>query len=165
MNILKNIQLKIHSSPSTAREKIEQWHKKKEQIVFSNGCFDILHQGHITYLAKAAQLGVHLIIGLNTDISVKRLKGKNRPINQQSARALLLAALSFVDLVIFFDEDTPYNLIKSVQPDILVKGADYNTEDIVGYDIVKAKGGLVHTIELEDGFSTTDIIKAIQQNG
>lgn len=161
--ILQNIQAKIQSSSTEALSKTLIWQEDQNLIVFSNGCFDILHQGHVAYLAKAAQLGHKLVIGLNTDASVRRLKGENRPINNQEARALLLAALSFVDMVIFFDEDTPYNLIKAIQPDVLVKGADYNPTEVVGYDIVKAKGGTVKTIELEEGFSTTNTIEAILQ--
>lgn len=161
--ILENIQDKIVLSQSEALKKIRTWEKSNAKIVFSNGCFDILHQGHITYLAKAAELGTHLIIGLNSDNSVRRLKGDNRPINPAHSRALLLAALGFVDMVLFFEEDTPYNLIKLVAPNILVKGADYKPEDIVGYDIVTDKGGKVVTIALEEGFSTTNIITALNK--
>ncbi len=163
-NYLHEIQAKIQQSASETNEILEKWRKNNEKIVFSNGCFDILHQGHVVYLAKAAALGTKLIIGLNTDNSVRRLKGEQRPINQQSERALLLAALGFVDMVILFEEDTPYELIKTVQPDVLVKGADYNPEDIVGYDIVTAKGGKVETIVLEEGFSTSGVIEKIQKS-
>ena len=126
-----------------------------KKIVFTNGCFDLLHLGHIDYLAKASDLGDILIVGLNTDNSVRTLKGKDRPINDEHSRATLMAALSFVDAVILFDERTPYNLIKAVEPDILVKGSDYKTEDIVGHEIVQAKGGKVITIDLLPGYSTT----------
>ena len=128
------------------------------KFAFSNGCFDILHRGHVEYLSKAADLGDVLIIGLNTDASVKRIKGPSRPVNDEKARAVVLAALEFVDAIMFFEEDTPYNLIKRVQPDVLVKGKDYKAEDIVGYDIVINKGGKVETIELVEGFSTTKTI-------
>lgn len=138
--------------------KLAEWRSAGETIVFTNGCFDILHRGHVEYLAQAADLGDKLIVGLNTDASVKRLKGESRPINDEKSRALLLSALQFVDVVVFFDEDTPYELIKQVQPDILVKGNDYKPEEIVGYDIVTAKGGKVLTIDLVEGFSTTNII-------
>ena len=111
---------------------------------------------------KAADLGNVLVIGLNTDDSVRRLKGPSRPVNDEKARAVVLAALEFVDAVTFFEEDTPYNLIKCVQPDVLVKGKDYKAEDIVGYDIVTAKGGKVETIELVEGFSTTKTIESLQ---
>jgi len=148
------------------KEKLEKslafWRLMKKKIVFTNGCFDIIHLGHINYLSKAADLGTILIIGLNTDASVKRLKGIGRPVNDEDARAQNLAALFFVDAIILFDEDTPYNLIKKVKPDILVKGSDYNSEDIVGHDIVKENGGAVVTIDLLPGYSTTSIIQKIK---
>lgn len=140
---------------------LNQWKFKDEKIVFTNGCFDILHRGHVEYLAKAAALGTKLIIGLNTDASVKRLKGENRPINDQEARAIVLSSLIFTDKIVFFDENTPLELIRFIQPDILVKGSDYKPEDIVGYDIVKAKGGEIITIDLTAGFSTTSILKKL----
>lgn len=157
MNNLKEIENKILDE-----ERLSLWlddcRKNNKSIVFSNGCFDIIHRGHIEYLAKASDLGDKFIIGLNTDASIKRLKGPSRPINNQDARAIVLAALQFVDAVVLFDEDTPYNLIKAVQPDVLVKGNDYKPEDIVGYDIVTAKGGVVTTVELVKGYSTTNTI-------
>jgi D-glycero-beta-D-manno-heptose 1-phosphate adenylyltransferase len=136
---------------------------KSKTIVFSNGCFDILHRGHIEYLAKAASLGHLLIIGLNTDESVKRLKGEGRPVQDQESRALVLASLRFVDYVVFFNEDTPYELIDFVKPDILVKGSDYKEDEIVGADIVKKNNGKVMTIDLVEGYSTTSIIKRSQK--
>ena len=139
------------------------WSFKDFKIVFTNGCFDIIHLGHIDYLAKAADLGHKLIIGLNSDASTRRLKGPTRPINDEHSRAMILASLIFVDAVILFDEDTPYNLIKTIQPDILVKGADYKPEDIVGYDIVMAKGGSVETLEYLPGYSTSNIEKKIKE--
>ena len=144
--------------------KLAFWRFKNLKIVFSNGCFDILHAGHVDYLSKAADEGDVLIIGLNTDASTKRLKGPTRPINNQDARAMIMASLSFVTAVVLFDEDTPYNLIKQVQPDILVKGSDYKPEDIVGYDILKAKGGTVKTLDLLPGYSTTSIEQKIFDN-
>jgi D-glycero-beta-D-manno-heptose 1-phosphate adenylyltransferase len=141
------------------------WQFQGKKIVFTNGCFDILHQGHIDYLSKAADLGDLLIIGLNTDQSVRKIKGKSRPIQDEDSRAMVLASLGFVDVVVFFGEDTPYNLIKTTQPDILVKGADYKPEDIVGYDIVKNKGGKIVTIDFLEGYSTTAIEKKILGNG
>lgn len=135
---------------------------KRKKIVFTNGCFDVLHRGHITYLAKAAALGDVLVIGLNTDASVKRLKGPSRPVQDEDTRALILASLTFVAAVVLFDEDTPYNLIKRVQPDVLVKGGEYKVEDIVGYDVVKGKGGTVLTIDMVEGFSSTGIIQKIK---
>lgn len=140
---------------------LSQWRFKSEKIVFTNGCFDILHRGHVEYLTKAAALGSKLVIGLNTDASVKRLKGESRPINDQEARAIILSSLIFTDRIIFFEEDTPLELIRYIQPDILVKGSDYKPEDIVGYDIVKAKGGEVTTIDLTEGFSTTAILERV----
>ncbi len=132
---------------------------KGKKIVFSNGCFDILHRGHIEYLAKASSLGDCMIIGLNTDASVKRLKGNNRPVQDEISRAMVMASLRFVDYVVLFDEDTPYDLIKFITPDILVKGSDYKEDEIVGADIVKDHGGKVVTIDLVDGYSTTSIIE------
>lgn len=140
---------------------MSQWRFKSEKIVFTNGCFDILHRGHVEYLAKAAALGSKLVIGLNTDASVKRLKGESRPINDQEARAIILSSLIFTERIIFFEEDTPLELIRYIQPDILVKGSDYKPEDIVGYDIVKAKGGEIITIDLTEGFSTTSILERV----
>ena len=160
MKTLTTIKNKLLSREAL-ETKLAEWRSAGETIVFTNGCFDILHRGHVEYLAQAADLGDKLIIGLNTDASVKRLKGESRPINDEKSRALLLSALQFVDVVVFFDEDTPYELIKQVQPDILVKGNDYKPEEIVGYDIVTAKGGKVLTIDLVKGFSTTNIISRL----
>jgi len=136
---------------------------KNQKIVFTNGCFDIIHRGHIEYLAQAASYGDILIIGLNTDSSVQRIKGKDRPVQDEYARAITLASMQFVNAVILFDEETPYDLIKIVQPDILIKGSDYKAEDIIGYDIVKAKGGEVITIDFIDGYSTTSIINKLKK--
>jgi len=144
---------------------IAQWNFKGQKIVFTNGCFDIIHQGHIDYLSKAKDLGDILIIGLNSDSSISRIKGDSRPIIDEQSRAILLAALNFTDAIILFDEDTPYNLINALQPDILVKGADYKPEDIVGADIVLANGGSIETIEFLEGFSTSKIIKKIKEKG
>ena len=155
------IQRKI-LSPQTLDPLLAYWNFKDFKVVFTNGCFDIIHLGHIDYLAKAADLGNKLIIGLNTDASTRRLKGPARPINDEHSRAMILASFSFVDAIILFDEDTPYNLIKTIQPDILVKGADYKPEDIVGYDIVMAKGGKVETLEYLPGYSTSEIEKRIK---
>lgn len=160
MKHFENIYDKILDKNSL-EERLNIWRESGKKIVFSNGCFDILHRGHVEYLSKAADLGDVLVIGLNTDASVKRLKGPSRPINDETARAVVLAALGFVDAVVFFEEDTPYDLIKFVQPDVLVKGNDYKAEDIVGYDIVINKGGKVETIELVEGFSTTNIISRL----
>jgi D-glycero-beta-D-manno-heptose 1-phosphate adenylyltransferase len=140
-----------------------RWDFFSTKIVFTNGCFDILHLGHIDYLAKAADEGDVLVIGLNSDSSTSGLKGPKRPINGQEQRAMILASLHFVTFVVIFDEPTPYNLIKLVQPDVLIKGGDYKIEEIVGYDIVKAKNGIVKTIEFLPGYSTTSIEEKIIQ--
>ena len=144
-------------------DKLKEWRRIKEKIVFTNGCFDILHLGHIDYLEKARSLGTRLIVGLNSDSSVTKLKGIGRPLYQQEARARTLAALEFVDIVILFDQDTPYNLIDHIKPDILVKGNDYLAENIVGADIVSSIGGEVVTINLVEGYSTSALIEKINQ--
>ncbi|MCX6145497.1 MAG: D-glycero-beta-D-manno-heptose 1-phosphate adenylyltransferase [Ignavibacteriales bacterium] len=141
----------------------QQLRKTGKSVVFTNGCFDILHRGHVDYLSKARALGDILIVGVNTDASVKRLKGANRPIVQEDDRAAVLAALAVVDYVCLFDEETPYELIRALVPDILVKGADWSVGDIVGKDIVEAAGGAVHTIEFLPNRSTTNIIQKIVQ--
>lgn len=144
------------------KTKIDFWQREGDKVVFTNGVFDLLHIGHITYMAKAANLGDRLIVGLNADSSVKRIKGESRPINDQANRAALLAALFFVDAVVIFEEDTPINLISALLPDILVKGSDYTIDTIVGAREVMANGGEVKTIDLVEGYSSTSIIKRIQ---
>jgi len=139
-------------------QRVAMWKFQNRKIVFTNGCFDILHRGHIEYLSKARDLGDVLIIGLNTDSSVKRIKGGNRPVQDETSRAMILASLRFVEAIVLFDEDTPYNLISLVKPDVLVKGGDYTEETIVGADIVKASGGEVVTVPLTEGYSTTQIL-------
>ena len=136
---------------------------ERKKIVFTNGCFDLLHVGHIRYLAQAKRLGDFLIIGLNSDSSVKELKGKDRPINSFDDRATLLSAIESVDLVIMFEEQTPENLIKDIVPDILVKGGDYNIEDIVGFQTVMQNGGQVKTLSFYDGYSSTNYINKIKK--
>ena len=163
MDYLSLIEKKIAYTTKEAENTLSMWRFKNDKIVFTNGCFDILHKGHIEYLAKAASLGTKLVIGLNTDASVKRLKGDSRPVNDENARALLLASLVFVDEVIFFDTDTPRDLIDFVQPDVLVKGGDYKSEEIVGHDIVKAQGGEVITINFIEGYSTTSMIEKMKK--
>ena len=162
MDYLPFIEKKIAYTAKEAENTLSLWRFKDDKIVFTNGCFDILHRGHIEYLAKAASLGTKLVIGLNTDASVKRLKGDSRPINDENARALLLASLVFVNKVILFDTDTPRDLIDFVQPDVLVKGGDYKPEEIVGYDIVKAKGGEIVTLDFVEGYSTTSLIEKMK---
>ncbi len=140
------------------------WRFQSKKVVFTNGCFDILHLGHIDYLSKARSLGDILIVGVNTDDSVKRLKGSNRPITDETSRSLIMASLHFVDAVVLFDQDTPYELIELVQPDILVKGKDYKAEEVVGYDIVTKKGGEVITLDILEGFSTSAIEQKIRSS-
>ncbi|HOD18262.1 MAG TPA: D-glycero-beta-D-manno-heptose 1-phosphate adenylyltransferase [Candidatus Cloacimonadota bacterium] len=147
------------------REEFAKLDLEDKKIVFTNGCFDILHAGHVQYLEQAKKLGDILVVGLNSDASVRRLKGENRPINKQEDRALVLAALEFVDYIIIFEEDTPYELIKIVNPDVLVKGGDWKETDIIGADIVQAKGGTVLSLPLRPGLSTSKIIEEIKKNG
>jgi rfaE bifunctional protein nucleotidyltransferase chain/domain len=149
----------------TLKSKVDFWQSEGDKVVFTNGVFDLLHIGHITYMAKAANLGDKLIIGLNADSSVRRIKGPTRPVNDQSNRAALLAALFFVDGIVVFEEDTPLNIITTLLPDILVKGADYAIENIVGGKEVIANGGEVKTIDLVEGYSSTSIIQRIQNQG
>ena len=140
---------------------VQAWKQAGKRLVFTNGCFDILHLGHVDYLEKARALGDKLIIGVNTDASVSRLKGPNRPLQDEMSRARIMASLLFTDAVVLFEEDTPYELIKSVLPDILVKGDDYAAENIVGYDLVMNNGGQVKTIELVKGYSTSNVVAKI----
>ncbi len=141
----------------------KKWKERGDKVVFTNGCFDILHLGHIDYLEKAHNLGDRLVVGLNSDSSVKRLKGENRPVNNEYARTRILAALQFVDAVVIFGEDTPLELIKLLQPDILAKGSDYKVTEIVGAEIVLANGGLVETIDLVEGYSTSKTIVKLRK--
>ena len=138
-----------------------QYKTSGKKVVFSNGCFDILHLGHVEYLSKAKDLGDILVIGLNTDESIKRIKGPERPVQDNCTRATILAALQFVDHVVFFDQDTPAELISKIIPDVLVKGADYKIENIIGADVVLKNGGEVKTIDLTEGHSTTNIINKL----
>ncbi|MCU4174474.1 D-glycero-beta-D-manno-heptose 1-phosphate adenylyltransferase [Carboxylicivirga sp. N1Y90] len=162
MKELEKIYLKIKSRDE-AKSLVEKWNANGEKIVFTNGCFDIVHRGHIDYLSKAKDLGTRLVLGLNTDASVQRLKGPERPVVDEQSRAILLASMQFIDLVVYFDEDTPYELIRTLQPDVLVKGSDYKASDIVGYDVVTGKGGSVETIDFVEGFSTSSIVEKIKQ--
>ncbi len=154
--VVKN---KITTNKTELLRNLNIYRFQDKKIVFTNGCFDILHRGHIEYLAQAAALGDVLIIGLNSDDSVRRLKGENRPVQDEEGRAMVLAGFGFVSHIVLFDEDTPYELIKEIKPDILVKGSDYKEEDIVGADIVKSGGGEVITIDFIDGYSTSKILK------
>lgn len=147
---------------STLAHQLGIWRFMDKKIVFTNGCFDILHLGHIDYLCKAAELGDVLIVGLNSSNSVSRIKGPHRPINDELQRSMIIASLHFVNNVILFNHETPYELIKIIQPDVLVKGADYKPEDIVGADIVKQKGGKILTLDYLPGYSTTLIEQKIR---
>jgi D-glycero-beta-D-manno-heptose 1-phosphate adenylyltransferase len=146
-----------------AKVLVKSWQAKGEKVVFTNGCFDLLHLGHVDYLEKARNLGDRLVIGLNTDDSVSRFKGPERPLQDQTSRARILAALQFVDVVVFFNEDTPLNLISELLPNVLVKGSDYLAENIVGADVVKKAGGKVETIDFVPGYSTTRIVEKIKR--
>lgn len=141
---------------------VKELHTSDRKIVFTNGCFDIIHAGHVSYLSQAKALGDILIVGLNSDSSVSRLKGDDRPINAEQDRAIVLAAFSFVDYVVIFEEDTPYELIKQIQPDILVKGGDWQASEIVGSDIVMEHGGVVQSLNFVEGLSTTSIIDKLK---
>lgn len=140
------------------------WRMKGDRIVFTNGCFDILHRGHVEYLQEAAALGDRLVIGVNSDASVKRQgKGPERPLNDQDSRAKVLAALRLVDAVVIFEEDTPLVLIEAIVPDVLVKGGDWSEDRIVGADVVRKNGGDVRSLRLVDGFSTTALVEKIRR--
>jgi rfaE bifunctional protein nucleotidyltransferase chain/domain len=144
--------------------KAQAWRFAREKkIVFTNGCFDLLHLGHVDYLEKASRLGDYLIVALNSDASVRELKGENRPIIAESARARIIAALEFVDAVTIFDESTPERLIRAILPDILVKGSDYAPEKVVGAEFVKQNGGELALIPFLEGYSTTSIIEKIKK--
>jgi D-beta-D-heptose 7-phosphate kinase/D-beta-D-heptose 1-phosphate adenosyltransferase len=141
--------------------KLEEWRTAGQKIVFTNGCFDILHVGHVTLLAQAKALGDKLILGLNSDNSVKRLKGEQRPVNKESDRAIVLSALASVDAVILFSEDTPQELLQALRPDVLVKGGDYTKEQIVGADYIEQQGGQVVIVPFIKGYSTTETLAKI----
>ena len=159
---LQWIQNRIHDRQSFARS-CAACRASGQSIVFTNGCFDILHRGHLDYLSRAASLGNILVIGVNTDASVRRLKGDSRPINNEQDRILALASLLFVDAVCLFDEDTPAEIIEEVKPDVLAKGGDYTLDRIVGAQEVLARGGRVEIIPFLDGYSTTSLIEKIRK--
>jgi rfaE bifunctional protein nucleotidyltransferase chain/domain len=148
---------------SEASRLIKSWQEEGQKVVFTNGCFDLLHQGHIHYLCEAAALGNKLVLGLNSDASVRILKGPLRPINNEKSRAEMLACFFFIDLVVLFEEETPEKLITTITPDILVKGGDYTVKDIVGAEHVIKNGGKVLPLSFVDGFSSTDIINKIKK--
>lgn len=157
---LARIEQKIQSAQQITAT-VERWHKAGQTVVFTNGCFDLLHYGHLHYLADARALGDRLVVGLNSAGSVRRLKGPARPINDERTRAHLLAALEVVDAVVVFDDDTPLELIRAVQPDVLVKGGDWRPDQIVGAELVLAGGGHVLSLPFIEGYSTTAIEKKI----
>ncbi len=161
LEIIKN---KIFNSVSEFEKTLNAYRLKGNQLVFTNGCFDIMHMGHIDYLSKAADLGDILIVGLNSDTSIRRIKGEERPIIDIKSRSLVLASLLFVDAVIIFDEETPESLIQSITPDILVKGNDYQVNQIAGAEYVLSKGGKVLTLELVKGYSTSGILEKIKKD-
>ena len=160
--MLETIKAKI-ADWETAKAQVGSWKVKGERIVFTNGCFDLLHYGHLCYLAQARELGDRLVIGLNDADSVRRLKGAHRPINDEQTRELQMAALQFVDLVVSFPQDTPLALIQLLTPDVLVKGGDYAIEEIVGADVVQQHGGEVRVLPYIQGYSTTNIEAKIRK--
>lgn len=161
--MLEDIQSKIQAWVS-AKATVQSWQSAGRRVVFTNGCFDLLHYGHIHYLAEARALGDHLVIGLNSEASVRRLKGAGRPIKDEKTRSHLLAALQCVDLVVIFEEDTPLRLIETLLPDVLVKGGDYTIDTIVGAKAVLAKGGAVRALPFIEGYSTTAIENKIKNS-
>ena len=163
MSHLNTINNKIHNLKDL-KSQVVKWKQAGNEVVFTNGCFDIIHKGHIEILARSADLGDKLIVGLNSDQSIQKLKGENRPIIDEKSRAILLAALSFVDAIILFSEETPLKLINTLLPDILVKGGDYEIKTIVGHKIVQENGGKVKLVPFLDGFSSTTIINKIKNS-
>lgn len=157
--LIKNKILSLNDAAHQAK----RWRLLNKKVVFTNGCFDILHRGHIEILSQAAASGDVLIVGINSDASVKRLKGNDRPVNDESFRALMLASLTIIDAVVLFEEDTPLNLINLIQPDVLLKGGDYAIEQIVGAEEVIKNGGEVKIVPFVKGYSTTTLIQKIQQ--
>ena len=155
---------KLFANAKDLSKEIAKWKAFNDTVVFTNGCFDLLHLGHMDYLAKAADYGDRLVIGLNSDSSVSKLKGENRPIIDQHSRAVKLASLAFVDAVVIFNEETPAELISQLNPDILVKGGDYELSQIVGADSVKENGGKVEIIPFIEGYSSTQIIDKIKKS-
>ena len=145
-------------------KKIEKWRSENKKIVFTNGCFDLIHLGHIEILARSADYGDKLIIGVNSDLSIKKLKGENRPIIEESSRIKQLSALEFVDAVVLFDEETPIKLIETIKPDVITKGGDYTAKNVVGNEVVSQKSGEVVIIPLTQGYSTTSILNKIKND-
>ena len=163
MDHLQKIVNKVFMDYRRFEPLLASWKQKGHRVVFTNGCFDLLHRGHVEYLAKAAEKGDRLVIGLNSDSSVKRLKGEGRPLTDVWSRAVILASLLFVDAVVVFDEDTPSAIIGMIRPDFLVKGNDYGIDEIAGSDFVLSYGGKVETVELLTGYSTSMLIGKIKK--
>ncbi|MAO72123.1 MAG: D-glycero-beta-D-manno-heptose 1-phosphate adenylyltransferase [Flavobacteriales bacterium] len=163
MTNLQSIKSKIYTL-SELVERCKVWRNKGEKIVFTNGCFDLVHRGHVEVLANTADLGDRLIVGLNSDSSIQNLKRENRPIIDENSRAILLASLQFIDAVVLFSETTPHQLIQTILPDILAKGGDYKVEEITGREVVLQNGGEVILVPFIDGFSTTNIVNKIKQD-
>ncbi|MBL0023707.1 MAG: D-glycero-beta-D-manno-heptose 1-phosphate adenylyltransferase [Saprospiraceae bacterium] len=161
---MKSLKQKVYSHHTKALDMIQQWKKEGKKIVFTNGCFDIIHVGHVLYLESARSLGDILIVGINSDISVRKLKGLSRPINDELSRSYVLASLASVDAAIIFEEDDPLNVIKSICPDVLVKGGDWKPDQIIGGDFVTSQGGEVHSLPFVDGYSTTSIENKIKNS-
>ena len=160
---LKKINNKIFDLQNLMK-KIEKWRSENKKIVFTNGCFDLIHLGHIEILARSSDFGDKLIIGVNSDLSIKKLKGKNRPIIEESSRIKQLSALEFVDALVLFDEETPLKLIETIKPDVITKGGDYTAKNIVGNEVVSQKNGEVIVIPLTRGYSTTSILNKIKND-
>lgn len=163
MSHLKSINTKIFYLESL-KEQVTNWKKAGEKVVFTNGCFDLIHRGHIEVLAQTADLGDKLIIGINSDVSIKKLKGESRPIIDEKSRVILLASLSFVDAIVLFSEETPLNLISNLNPDVLAKGGDYKINTIVGHDIIRKNGGEVILVPFVEGFSSSNIVDKIKNS-
>lgn len=162
MSSLDKINAKIIRNWDLLPGILDDWKKSNLKVVFTNGCFDIIHRGHIELLSKAADMGDKLIVGLNSDDSVKRLKGPGRPLQDENSRAMIMAGFRFVDLVVLFPQDTPLELISLIKPAVLVKGGDYKAEEIVGYEIVTANKGEVFIVNFVDGYSTSSIVKKMK---
>ena len=160
---LKKINNKIFDLQNLMK-KIEKWRSENKKVVFTNGCFDLIHLGHIEILARSADYGDKLIIGVNSDLSIKKLKGENRPIIEESSRIRQLSALEFVDAVVLFDEETPIKLIETIKPDVITKGGDYTAKNVVGNEVVSQKSGEVVIIPLTQGYSTTSILNKIKND-
>jgi len=162
MNYIDIIKEKIFPDYFSFSKVLNRWKSSGDKVIFTNGCFDLVHRGHLDSLAKAANLGDRLIVGLNSDDSVARLKGIGRPLIDEDSRAFMLASIFFIDAVVIFCDDTPEGLISDILPDVLVKGSDYAIHEIAGHEVVQANGGEVVTIDIVPGYSTSDILERIR---